>query len=394
MKILIVTPFPLAKSSSGMYTDEISYYFQSHGHDVLCVNFDNGKTQYERIYKTITIPFGKPYTDFEFPCFTTHPNTSNKFYSMADAHIKMYETYLQKAFAKIIETFRPDIIHSQYLWVNTSVIADIAEVPVITTSFGNEIHTSREDLRYGDYVKNAVAKTSYIIAPSKQIENELRNEFELDSIKLKLIYRGYNDDIFKFIDGQEDMYRNYFSINEKCKKIVLYHDNLSHIKGIDIFIKAAEKLLANNWDICFIVIGKGEYSKQVRDMVEKHPQYFLYFPEITIEEQPLINHLANLHVMPVRFEKFGIRALESLSMGTPVLSSDIGELSYFINENNGMKIQDMNEHNLADNIEKLLDDNFKSKVSLFCHQYATRNYSKSSGLKLIRKLYEYATEEL
>lgn len=393
MNILYTSPFPLEKSSSGLYTSDLAGDFASHGHNVLAVNIDNGKTAYERNYKVITIPFGKPFMDFEFPCYTTHPSTSNKFYAMSDSDIKTYTEYLETAYEKIIKAFKPDIIHSQYLWINTAIIARLTDVPVITTSFGNEIHTAKEDLRYMDYLQEAVKQSSYIVAPSKQIEQELRKEFQLDSIKLKLIYRGFNDDIFKFIEGKQQMYREYFSINSQCPKIVLFRDTLSHIKGFDIFLKSARKLSVERGDICFVIIGKGEYQNQVTELCKEDPKHFIYYPQITVEEQPLINHIADIHVMPVRFEKFGISALESLAMGTPVLSSDIGELSYFINENNGMKIKDIDDIKLADAIEKMLIESFKEKVSFFCYQYANRNFSRSSGLKFIKKLYEYATDE-
>ena len=393
MNILYITPFPLEKSSTGTYIKELARYFSFHGHNVLVINIDNEKKKYERHYKVITIPFSKPYLDIEFPCFTTHPNTSNKFYSMTDNQIQKYENYLKKAFEKIIEVFKPDIIHTQYLWINSAIICDITDKPVIVTSFGNEIQTSEKNIRYQKYVKNTVENSSFIIAPSKQIEKELRDTFNLDSIRLKLIYRGYNDDIFKFIEDKQQMYREYFSIHKQCEKIVLYHDNLSHIKGIDIFMKTANSILESRNDICFIVIGKGEYSEEVKKIAIKYDRNFLYFPAMTTEEQPLINHISDLHVMPVRYEKFGIKALESLAMGTPVLTSDIGELAYFINDNNGRKLSDTSEDTLKRNINEMLNNNFKKDVSFFCYQYAQRNYSKSAGLKLISKLYDYAISD-
>lgn len=393
MNILYITPFPLEKSSTGTYIEEMARYFSFHGHNILVINIDNEKKKYERPYKVITIPFSKPYFDIEFPCFTTHPNTSNKFYSMTDNQIQKYENYLRKAFEKIIDVFKPDIIHTQYLWINSAIICDITDKPVIVTSFGNEIQTSEKNIRYQKYVKSTVENSSFIIAPSKQIEKELRDTFDLDSIRLKLIYRGYNDDIFKFIEDKQQMYREYFSIHEQCKKIVLYHDNLSHIKGIDIFMKTANNILETRNDICFIVIGKGEYSEEVKKLSIKYDRNFLYFPAMTTEEQPLINHISDLHVMPVRYEKFGIKALESLAMGTPVLTSDIGELAYFINDNNGRKLSDTSEDALKKNINEMLSNDFKKDVSFFCYQYAQRNYSKSAGLKLISKLYDYAISD-
>ncbi|MEO0281249.1 MAG: glycosyltransferase family 4 protein [candidate division WOR-3 bacterium] len=394
MRVLIVTPFPLVASQSGIYSKDIATYLTNQGDEVLVVNFDNEETTYNEQFKITTLFFGNNKIPFKFPCFTTHPHTDKNFYQMTLQEIETYEKYLNIALSKIIEYFKPDIIHSQYLWINTKILGEIKNgIPLVSTSFGNEIQVSSEDIRYEEYVNKAVEYSRFIVAPSKQIELLLREKFKLDAVKLKLIYKGYDDDQFKFIDDNFETYREYFGISDEIKYIVLFPESLNYMKGADISIGCAKKILEIRKDICFIFTGKGDFRKEIEDLVKTDHKHFLYFPDLTYEERPTVFHIADLVVLPLRFEQFGTIALQSFAMGTPVLSSDVGELQFFVNNENGKVLKEINIENFYKGIIEMIEKNFKKKCSLFCHQYAFRNFSKNSGLALLKKLYEYALTE-
>ena len=394
MRILLITPFPLVASQSGIYTRDIARFFSSAGHEVLVVNFDNKETNYNESFRIKTIIFGNEESNVMFLCFTTHPHTDLTFSTVTNTQLNNYIIFAREKIREIIKDFGPDIIHSQYLWISTELAGEVSQkIPLICTSFGNEPAASSEDPRYADYVKYAVDKARFIIAPSKQIEMQLRSAFHLDAIKLKLIYRGYDDDVYKFIDENYDVYREYFGINEKCRHIVLFADQVNYMKGIDVFLKSAKNILEKRDDICFVIVGKGDFAKEIEALCESNRQNYVYLQSIADEEKPSLLHISDVTVIPSRFEQFGTNALQSLSMGTPVISSNVGELPFFVNNENGRVIEEINEINISNAIEDVLKNNLKSKVAFFCHQFASRNYSKTAGLMLLQKLYEYAVNE-
>ncbi|MDD3804068.1 MAG: glycosyltransferase family 4 protein [bacterium] len=394
MRILLITPFPLVASQSGIYTRDIARFFSSAGHEVMVVNFDNVSTAYKEPFRINTVLFGPENANVMFPCFTTHPHTDLTFSKITNAQLNSYILYSREKIKNIIREFGPDIIHSQYLWVTTELAGESSgKIPLISTSFGNENSALSDDPRYADYVRYAVEKSMFIVAPSKQIELQLRSAFKLDAIKLKLIYRGYDDDVFKFIDENYQVYRDYFGISEKCRQIVLFSDPVNYMKGIDVFLKSALKMLEKRKDVCFVIVGKGDFSKEIESLCEANRQNILYLPSITDEEKPSLLHISDITVIPSRFEQFGTNALQSLAMGTPVISSNVGELPFFVNRENGMVLEDITEEKLSFAIEQLLEKDFKSKTKYFCHQFASRNYSKTSGLMLLQKLYDYALSE-
>jgi len=96
MNILYFTPFPIVKSSSGIYVQNLAEYFTAHGHNVLIVNIDNEEQIYdEKSYHIITLNFKRD-AGFNFPCFTTHPHTDTTFYALNANQIETYKNVLSE----------------------------------------------------------------------------------------------------------------------------------------------------------------------------------------------------------------------------------------------------------------------------------------------------------
>ena len=85
MRILMINHFPLAGSGSGVYTMNIAKSLRDKGHDV-CIIMPENRTNFNRedgiklhpVYfkQKEEIPGQLP---FNFPCFTTHPNSTLNF---------------------------------------------------------------------------------------------------------------------------------------------------------------------------------------------------------------------------------------------------------------------------------------------------------------------------
>lgn len=139
MRVLLINHFPLEGSGSGIYTINVAKSLINKNHEV-CVIMPEIRKNYKRyngiklhpvyFYKEEKIDGQLP---FNFPCFTTHPMSTNNFFSMSDEEIEMYKMAFSSAIEEEIRNFKPDIIHVQHIWILSSIAVNY-NVPVVITA--------------------------------------------------------------------------------------------------------------------------------------------------------------------------------------------------------------------------------------------------------------------
>lgn len=100
----------------------------------------------------------------------------------------------------------------------------------------------------------------------------------------------------------------------------IYVGSFFHVKGIDIFFQALQKL---GKELRFCVVGKGEqYQKEFESLVAEGYQIDLKIDQSHTQLRGLYNQ-ARFLVLPSRSEGFPTVTVEAMFCGTPVITSDI-----------------------------------------------------------------------
>ena len=121
-------------------------------------------------------------------------------------------------------------------------------------------------------------------------------------------------------------------------------------KGIDTLLEAMKKIPETR----FVVLGRGPDEERVKEMAKGLRVEFMGF----LKDMKKIELLrrAKLFLFPSRFEGFGIAALEAGAAGTPVIASDIPELSFVRDGGFGLSFRKGDPDDLAQKINALLKD--------------------------------------
>src|SRR6056297_3409370 len=188
MKILLVNHFPLEGSGSGVYTKNIARKLVEKGHEVRVIVVDIRKNNnYSFPVKTILY--------YQFPCFTTHPRSNNKFYNLSRREMNDYLKQFINAICDEVRDFKPDLIHCQHLWV-APYAALQCNVPYVITAHGTDIKGYKKDKRYRHIALKAALNARKVITISKQVNDDVKRYYYLDDDKLKLIWNGVDENTF------------------------------------------------------------------------------------------------------------------------------------------------------------------------------------------------------
>lgn len=304
MKILLINHFPLSGSGSGVYTKNVAKSLQAKGHEV-CVIMPENTKKYEVLDDIKMHPVF--FTDkekienalpFNFPCFTTHPRSTTSFYELSDLEIKQYDNAFEKAIKEEVETFKPDIIHAQHIWI----LADIASrfnIPLVITAHGTDLMGYNKDSRFHKYCNNSVKKCKNIITISKDSNDLVEKTYPTATKKAVLIKNGFDTNIFYPQNYNKEKILNELGINENYNKVVSFVGKLTNFKGVDILLKAV-KLYEKN-DILTLIAGDGELFKSLNELSkELELKNVKFLGNKSHEELRKIYNIADVSIVPSR----------------------------------------------------------------------------------------------
>lgn len=391
MKVLLVNHFPLVGSGSGIYVMNIAKSLEQKGHQV-CIIMPENTTEIMKIknVKIHPVYFTREETiegqlSFNFPCMDPHPRSNFLFNNMTEEQVKQYENAFKKAIEEEIKEFKPDIIHTQHIWIISGLLKDY-NIPYIITSHGAEFITYRRTNMFDYCGINATKGCEKIIAISEDNKKEIIERFPEEKDKIILVKNGYNAQDFFMENLKKREILNKFSIDKEYEKIVLFVGRVSKMKGVDVLLKAAS--MYENENILTLIAGDGDFRSELNEMKEKLGlKNVIFLGNRTQEELRLLYNISTVFVLPSRKEALPLVAIEAMACGTPVVVTNQSGMDKIINKEVGLLFEMDNEKMLAEKIKLVLENKVvfdKQKIA----NYAKTNYSQESLMKQLLELYE------
>ncbi len=276
------------------------------------------------------------------------------------------------------ENLRYDLIHSHY-WLSGIVAENVAptwgDIPIIQMfhtlgHMKNRIAQSERerapDLRIAGE-RRVLATADRIIAATRAEYAQLHWLYAADMDKVDVIPPGVDVNRFSPIDkndakrivGLESDHRN-----------ILFAGRIEPLKGIDTLLSAMSLIQEHSPEaienVSVTIIGGDPWSDDPTDemtRLQELRQELGVTDVVTFlgakDQDVLPNYYAaaEMVVMPSHYESFGLVALESMAMGTPVIASEVGGLAFLVKDGeNGFLVPSRDPEALAERIYTLLMD--------------------------------------
>lgn len=258
------------------------------------------------------------------------------------------------------------------------------------------IHTVEMYNRYGGYGRDSNMLNSLIdktLFCCKDAEKSYSKIFK-DNKKKEVVYIGLDSDKFKPVKNREDILKKYNldnSIN------IGYICRIHEQKRPLLLVEIAKKEIEINKNVKFIIGGTGPLLKSLKKKVKEYNLkdnfVFLGNVEDTIEFYSMCDLTINCSIK----EGLALTVYESLSMGVPIISADVGGHKEIIDNTCGVIVpllqneediknydyQDEEIDNYVDAIEKVINnlDKYKSK----CRNRITEKFSLNNMILNMEK---------
>jgi len=173
------------------------------------------------------------------------------------------------------------------------------------------------------------------------------------------------------------------------KKRILHVSLLGNEKNIEGILRVIKRLKYRE-DFILSIAGEGENREKLEIIASKYQlseKFIRFIGKKTEKEIGEIMRKSSFFVLFSKFENFPCVIIEALASGLPVISSNVGGISEYINEKNGILVESENEKALLEAIEFMLE-NYKLYDKKSIAESAVKNFSyEKVGMKF-RNIYE------
>ena len=220
-----------------------------------------------------------------------------------------------------------------------------------------------------------VAAADCLIAATPAEEEQLIDLYGADPAKIAVVPPGVDLTRFKPLDPLAAK----LAIGiPPDRKNILFAGRIEPLKGIDTLLGALARLQADApqrlADVCVTIVGgdpwtpvpDGEMARLQAMAAELHLHDLVAFAGARDQDLlPYYFAAAEMVIVPSHYESFGMVALESMAMGTPVIASRVGGLAHLVVDGcNGYLVPAGDADALAARILDLLaDDGPRAQMS-------------------------------
>lgn len=198
--------------------------------------------------------------------------------------------------------------------------------------------------------KFVVGNADIVITPSKYFGN-LVSKWVKDPSKIHVIYNGI------------DLPKSYKLQATSCSKTIVSVGRLVPWKGFDFLIGLMKDLL--DWKLK--IIGSGPDREALELQVTSFKLQDRVELTGAVSREKVLEYLSgsNIFILNTSFESFSFQVVEAMSLGLPVITTNIGNLAEIIeNGVDGILVEPNNKEQFLNAIEKLnKDENFRNGIS-------------------------------
>lgn len=395
MRVLLTNHFPLQGSGSGIYTQNVAREITRKGHDAFVIAPGHeAHTGYPFAVRTILFtPDERSREDgarlpFNFPCFTTHPLSSNTYGDLSADQRQAYIDAFCQATAEAVLEWNPDLIHAQHLWVS-GYAAHAAGMPYVATAHGTDLMGMRKYEAWRPIAHEGARHAAAIIVISKQVAEDTLSIFGLPQEQLRLIMNGFDESIFRVHPEKREAVLANFGIEGAYRYIVSFVGKLTDFKGVDVLLDAAAIYERELGDVLTLIVGDGELRDALEAQAAQLGLQGVHFLGHRVQpEVARVYNLADVSTVPSRVEPFGLVAVEAMACGTPVVATNEGGLPDFIHDGVGALVDVDDPEGLATAVMTELRSASKGGKGPFASQYALDHFSWSSQVDKMIAVYE------
>ncbi len=212
--------------------------------------------------------------------------------------------------------------------------------------FVDYLHSENKSWRNGEYPRDSTAIDSFLdrtYTCTKVLRESMKENMGRTIDNVETVYIGVDAEEFDSkkvkIEDNEDLEKQKDKL--KGKKVILFLCRISEEKRPIFMLKVFKKLLEKDKDVLLLVVGDGPELKEMKETAKKDEtiENMIFFG-MQSNTKPFYK-AADVSVICSLVEGLTITTYESLAMGTPVVTADVGGQKELVDDTCGRVVENM-----------------------------------------------------
>ncbi len=312
MKILYLHSQRPDSTGSGFYVKAIMKEASNSGHSCFLVAGISGNSKL--IANSAFVRFDGPDLPFSIPGMSdVMPYESTRFIDMTKKEIEDYKNTFKKIISDAANIFKPDIIHSNHLWIMSAVARELLpDIPMITSCHGTDLRQIKNCEHLRNEVIGSCRKIDRIIALSEIQKKEISNLFDIPDEKIIVAGSGFNDKLF------------IPAIKPNVPPVkLLYAGKLSTSKGVPWLLESLSRL--NDLKVPFHLFlagaGTGIDYEICCELAETMKSHVTLCGALKQDQLAKLMQESHIFILPSFFEGLPLVLFEALASGCKIITT-------------------------------------------------------------------------
>lgn len=234
-------------------------------------------------------------------------------------------------------------------------------------------------------------EATMIVTISKYSLGKLQRYYGIEASKVRIVPNGVDLERFKPMEDAAATRRQFGLGAEPC---VLFVGSLIPRKGLLFLVEAAKKVVKEQVNTKFLIVGEGSLRGQLDALIKKAglKGNFMFLGNLKEDALPAVYNCADVFVLPSIQEGQGIVLLEAQACGVPVVAFAVGGVTEAVLDGEtGLLVKSGYTSELANALLKLLSDNaLRKKMGANGRRFVSSNFSWGLCASKMMNVYEEA----
>lgn len=312
-------------------------------------------------------------------------------------HYQPYELALSSKLVDMVKLYEIEVLHVHYAiphayagYMAKKMLEDEGiKIPMITTLHGTDITLVGNHPFYKPAVSFSINKSDFVTSVSSSLRDDT---YRLFDIKKEIVVIPNFIEPNKSSSDEVKKCNRSMMANEN-EKIITHISNFRKVKRIDdivkIFYNIQKEIPAK-----LMMVGEGPEKQMAEDLCSSLGIYdkVVFFGNSSEIDEILC--YSDLFLLPSETESFGLAALEAMSCGVPVISSNSGGLPEVNIEGYSGYLSDVGDVNaMSKNAISILSDEAKLKQFKINAKEVASRFDILKIVPMYEKVYQQALDK-